>query len=157
MGALGVTISTDKTVYKIGEKPTYRISGGTPKAHVAWTSFKNGQPTGEFQADYPGDDLNDGGTLTVQGAPWTASDVGSWQKQVLIVPEGYAGDESQLATGIVEFTVSATDTAAKKPTAGTSSSQSLLDKKVNLPGVGSFPLILIGGVVLAFFAFKGKK
>src|SRR4030067_3217028 len=71
MGALGVTISMDKTIYRPGERPTYRISGGVPRGRVAWTSFRNGVNTGEFQADYPGDDSYRAGTLSVQGGHFT--------------------------------------------------------------------------------------
>src|SRR3972149_7986931 len=118
MGALGVTISMDKPIYRPGERPTYRISGGVPRGRVAWTSFRNGVNTGEFQADYPGDDLNDAGTLTIQGGAFTSADIGGWEKQILIVPEDYAGDYSTLATGQVFFTVSAAGATSTPVTPG---------------------------------------
>lgn len=164
MGALGVTISMDKTIYRPGERPTYRISGGVPRGRVAWTSFKNGVSTGEFQADYPGDDLNDAGTLTIQGGAFTASDIGDWEKQILIVPEDYAGDYSTLATGQVFFTVSAAGSSAPPPTPGATnsttapkSSTSLLDAKVTLPGLGAVPVVAVAGVGLALVLLMGKR
>jgi hypothetical protein len=158
MGALGVTVSTDKTNYKVGERPTYRISGGVPRGHVAWTSFKNGVSTGEFQADYPGEDLNDSGTLVIQGGPWAASDVGDWQKQILIVPENYAGDESTLATGQVSFTVSTAGSSTASGGSTTAAKGSgIFDSKITLPLVGSVPLVAVVGIgALAIFGLMGS-
>lgn len=165
MGALGVTISMDKTVYRPGERPTYRISGGVPRGRAAWTSFKNGVNTGEFQADYPGDDLNDAGTLTIQGGAFTASDIGDWEKQILIVPEDYAGDYSTLATGQVFFTVSAAGSSSTPTTPGattpgtttTPKSTSFFDAKVTLPGLGAVPVVAVAGVGLALVLLMGKR
>jgi len=164
MGALGVTISMDKTIYRPGEHPTYRISGGVPRGRVAWTSFRNGVNTGEFQADYPGDDLNDAGTLIIQGGAFTASDIGDWEKQILIVPEDYAGDYSTLATGQVFFTVSAAGATATPVTPGATGgtatpakSTSFLDAKVTLPGLGAVPVVAVAGVGLALVLLMGKK
>lgn len=160
MGALGVSISTDKTVYRIGESPTYRISGGLPNGRIAWTSFRNGQPTGEFQADYPGEDLSDSGTATITAGPWKASDVGDWQKQILIVPADYTGDESTLATAQVSFTVSGSgaNPASTTPGKQQSSVTSFFDSKVDLPVVGKVPLIAVAGVGIgALFLLSGRK
>lgn len=159
MGALGVTLSTDKSVYKVGEKPTYRISGGVPGGGVAWTSFRNGQPTGEFQADY-GQDLTASGTLTIEGGPWSASDVGDWQKQILIVPVDYAGDYSTLATAQVEFTVVGAGAASSqiaKPRSTSKQADGFFEKKVDIPVVGNVPLVAVLGIgVVGFFLLSGK-
>lgn len=160
MGALGVTVSTDKTTYRVGERPTYRISGGVPGGGMAWTSFKNGQSTQEFQADY-GQDLNAAGTATLEGGAWTASDIGNWQKQVLIVPPDYAGDYNSLATGQVSFTVVGAGTASTSPTAQQSQAAGgILNQQVDLPIVGKVPVIAVAGAgVLGFFLLSsgGKK
>jgi hypothetical protein len=158
MGVLGVSISTDKTVYKVGERPTYRISGGVPRGHIAWSSFKNGVSTGEFQADYPGEDLNDAGSLTIQGGPWSAGDVGDWQKQILIVPEDYAGDYGTLGTAQVEFTVGSSASASGPVKAATAVGKTggFFDSKLTLPLVGDVPVIAVAGIgILSLLLFTG--
>lgn len=157
MGALGVTLSTDKTTYRVGERPTYRISGGVPNGGIAWTSFKNGQSTQEFQADY-GQDLNAAGTVTLEGGAWTTSDIGNWQKQVLIVPPDYAGDYSTLATGQVSFSVVGASAASASPAAQQSQAAGgFLNQQVDLPIVGKVPVIAVAGVGLVLvFAISGS-
>lgn len=158
MGAIGVNLSVDKTTYKVGEIPTYRISGGVPGGQIAWTSFKNGQSTNEFQADY-GQRLSDSGAATLQaGQPWTVSDVGDWEKQVLIIPPDYAGDYNSLATAQVEFSVVSSSTASvtpAKPSIG--STGGILNQQVSLPLVGSVPVVAVAGVgLVVLFAVMGK-
>jgi hypothetical protein len=149
MGAIGVSISTDKLTYRVGESPIYRISGGVPGGSIAWTSFKNGNSTDEFQSYY-GQNLNDAGTASLQGGAWSSSDIGDWQKQILIIPPGYSGDYNSLATGQVSFTVvgAGAQTGAKPGTVASKES-GFLDSKVKLPVVGEVPVIAVAGVGIA--------
>lgn len=168
MGALSnLSISTDKTTYKVGETPTYRISGGVPLGHVAWTSFKNGQPTGEFQADYPGDDLNESGALTVRAGAWSASDIGDWVKEILIVPPDYAQnpDYGSLHIARVEFSVvpasAAVGTGQSTATTQQSSGTGILNQQVDIPIIGKVPVIAVAGIagvgLLLLMGSGGKR
>lgn len=168
MGALSnLSISTDKTAYKVGESPTYRISGGTPLGHVAWTSFKNGQPTREFQADYPGDDLNESGSLTVRAGQWGASDIGDWVKEILIVPPGYAEnpDYSALHIARVEFSVvgagAATGSGQSAASIQQSSGTGILNQQVDIPIIGKVPVLAVAGIaglgLLLVMGLGGKR
>lgn len=86
LGLLGmVELATDKGSYLVGETPTYLIRGGLPNAAIAWSSFRNGVATGEYQAFYD-QRLDAQGNATIQaGGPWTDEYVGNWQKQIIII------------------------------------------------------------------------
>lgn len=89
MGAVGAGVSTDKDIYLVGEKPLYTITGAIPGSAIAWTSFKDNVQTGEFNAQYGGQEIGANGTAEIEGGPFLPADVGRWQKQVLLVaPDG---------------------------------------------------------------------
>lgn len=95
LGAIGPSLAVDKSSYTIGEKPLYTITGAIPGSTIAWTSFKDNTQTGEFNAQYGGQEIGPNGTAQIEGGAFTASDVGRWQKQLLLItPTG----EQQLVT-----------------------------------------------------------
>lgn len=87
LGALaGLSFSMDKQNYIVGQRPIYRISGAVPGSQIAWTSYKDGVATGEYQAFY-GDYVDNEGNATITAVqPWDASHVGTWEKHAIIIP-----------------------------------------------------------------------
>lgn len=110
-GAIGVSLETNKTFYAVGDTPTYIVRAAIPGSQIAWTSFKDGVATGEFNANY-GQVVGANGTAElVAGGPWTAADVGRWEKQaVVIAPDG------STSIAQVKFVVTETAPAATPPT-----------------------------------------
>lgn len=88
-GAINASLETNKINYVVGDTPTYIIRAAIPGSRVLWTSFKNGEATGEYNADYDQVVGANGTVELVAGGPWTAAEVGTWQKQALIIdPNG---------------------------------------------------------------------
>lgn len=170
MGA--IKLSMDKTVYQVGEKPLYRLTGGVPGAAIAWTSYLNGQPTGEYQATY-GQWLDSYGAAEIPAAQaWNDTHVGSWRKDVVIIPNDYPKRPLENAT--VSFQVAPipdrmpTDysNTGSTPDAGGSDSGGLLDSITNifegdvtLPVVGEVPKAAIFGLgaVVLIVALTGSS
>jgi len=131
-------LTTDKSSYAIGDFVSYSISGAKPNADIAWTSFRNGQPTGEFQAQY-GQYTDANGNWSGQAVQaWTAADQGTWQKQVLLISPGPSYDQAE-----VNFSVGNVSSVAPHPTTG-----GFLSGSTTLPIVGSVSNVLIIGVVI---------
>lgn len=88
-GAITASLEANKSNYIVGDTPTYIVRAAIPGSRVLWTSFKNGEATGEYNADY-GHVVGANGTVElVAGGPWTPAEVGTWQKQALIIaPDG---------------------------------------------------------------------
>lgn len=83
--ALGLKLSIDNQFQRVGDTPVYTLIGAAPGVPIYWTSFKDGEPTGEYNTTYPGHVVESNGTARlVAGGPWTDSDVGVWTKQVLV-------------------------------------------------------------------------
>lgn len=150
MGAIGLSLATDKTVYKVGESPIYRITGAIPGSVIAWSSTKNNQQTGEYQASY-GDIVDANGTAEITGGAWTADDIGQWTKTAMILKD----DGSYDLSNPIAFSVIAAS-AAQPGTNQPTVSSGFLDGDIELPVVGSVPKIgaLIGAGVLAYFLTK---
>jgi hypothetical protein len=86
LGAIGdLLLATNKTVYQVGEKPIYAVTGAPPNAQIAWSSYLNGVETGEVQAYY-GHTVDAEGKGQFEGGAFRESDVGTWQKQIITVP-----------------------------------------------------------------------
>ena len=157
-----VDFSMDKSVYRVGEKPTYRITGAPAGAQIAWTSYKNGAATGEYQAFY-GQLVDEQGNASIPAAqPWDASHIGSWRKDVIIIPKDYPA--SPLQNDTVSFTVSSISqtpqsTSPVVTAPALSSGNSITDifsGTVDLPIVGEVPtMVLIGGGLLLVLAVSG--
>lgn len=82
-GQVPVSITIDSTRQRVGQAPIYRITGAPPGQGVLWTSYRNGEPTGE-KDDFYGHTIEANGTLEIKGEPWTSDQDGRWQKQILI-------------------------------------------------------------------------
>jgi hypothetical protein len=88
LGLLTLALRTDKSSYLVGEKPVYTLQNAQPGSVVKWTSFKDGQPTGEYEENYGGIIGNIGGA-ELTGGPWTEAQAGRWQKiAVVFAPDG---------------------------------------------------------------------
>lgn len=156
LGAIGLSMSTDKSVYLVGEKPTYLVTGAQPASVIAWTSFKDGKHTGEFQTVYPEQKIAANGTLEVVGAAFTEQDVGQWQKQLAIL-----APDTSTALAQASFVVRAT-APPPPPGGGTSPAGGgfgdFFDDTIELPLIGDVPLwIALAGGVGAFWFFTRKR
>ena len=169
-----VQLSMDKSFYRVGEKPLYRITGGTPGATIAWTSYKDGKPTGEYQATY-GQWLDNYGSAVIPAAQeWNENHIGAWRKDVIIIPNDYPARPLENAT--ISFQVApipdrmpvntgangSSLPAASADDDGGSLSDSITNifqGDVELPVVGSVPkaaIIGLGAVVLVVALSSGS-
>lgn len=149
LGAIALQLTTDKRNYVVGDTPTYTLQAAVPGSRVAWTSFKDGKHTGEFQADY-GQTVDINGTAElVAGGPWMEDDVGQWQKQVLVIaPDG--------ATSVAQvfFTVGP---VASTPSTPSTSSGGFLDGSFDIAGFDvPKPAAYVGGALGLWLLF-GKR
>lgn len=146
LGAL--SLSTDRSVYAVGERPTYLISGAVPGGQIAWSSMFNEQETGEFNVIYPAHPrVAADGTATIEGSAWTAEQAGRWEKEIVIInPDGTMNRAS------VFFLVSATPQTAAPP-----ASSGILDSSVNLFGYQVPTVGLIGGGLLLFIVLSKRR
>lgn len=167
LGALaGLSFSVDRSAYAVGDKPVYRITGAAPGGKIAWTSYRDGQATGEYQASY-GQYVDEAGNATLQaGQPWDASHLGQWQKHVIIIPPEWPS--GSLENAQVSFSVG--EVAANSPTPtptprpdGRPVEPSPVDDgisdffsgTINLPVVGKVPTVaVVAGGALLFFALS---
>ena len=152
LGAIGLSLSVDKRNYQVGDQITYSLTGGIPGSQIAWTSYQNGKPTGEYQANY-GQTIDANGTAQFTVGPWTDANVGSWQKEAIVI-----GPDGSISNAEVSFSVSP---KAPTPVAGSGSpaSSDFFSGSVTLPVVGtvSKPVAIGGGLLLALFLFSGKR
>jgi len=150
MGAIGLSLTTDKSAYRVGESPIYRITGAIPGSVIAWSSTKNNQQTGEYQASY-GDIVDANGTAEITGGAWTADNIGQWTKTAMILKD----DGSYDLSNPIAFSVIAAS-AAQPGTNPPISSGSFLDGDIELPVIGSVPKVgaLIGAGALVYFLTK---
>lgn len=141
LGAL--SLSTDKSVYAVGEAPTYLIGGAVPDGQIAWSSMFNEQETGEFNVIYPEHPrIGADGAATIQGGAWSESQAGRWEKEITIInPDGTFNRASTF------FLVSATPQTATPPVSsgGIGSSVNLFGYDIPIIGVvvGALGLFLV--------------
>jgi len=150
LGAL--TLAMDKQAYLVGETPTYMIQGGLPNAQIAWTSFKDGAATGEYQASY-GQTLDAEGKAVIPAAgPWTADQVGLWEKTLIVLDPERPWNPP---TAQFFFTVSSSSAAPAGSSGRDDSGSSFFDKSVSIFGqrIPVVGLIAVGGL-LVFTGFR---
>lgn len=167
----GLSFSMDKQSYLVGQKPIYRISGAVPGSQIAWTSYKDGVATGEYQAFY-GDYVDQDGNATIVAVqPWDTSHIGSWEKHAIIIPPTWPN--GTLENGRFEFTVAGVGTPDVTPiptptptptpspippleTSGGGISE-IFEGTVELPLVGEVPKVALiaGGALLVFALASG--
>ena len=153
LGVIGLSLSMDKSTYKVGESPIYRITGAIPNSTIAWSSWLNGQPTGEYQSSY-GNKVDANGTAEITGGAFTDANKGQWQKVAMIVkPDG-----SYDISNTVAFSVIAAPVAGGSPTNPVSTG-GFFDGEIDLPVIGSVPKVgaLIGAGALVYFLTKGRR
>jgi hypothetical protein len=151
LGAIGLSLTTDKHSYTVGESPVYSLIGAVPGSQIAWTSYKNGQATGEYNANY-GQTVDANGTAQLTGGAFTDADKGSWSKEVVIIaPDG------SLSNAVVSFSVGAA--VVTPPVSPVGSSGDFFSGNVTLPIVGtvSKPVAIGSVALLAYFLFSGKR
>lgn len=153
MGA--IKFEMDKSAYVPGDKPTYRITGGQPDSIIAWTSFKDGVATGEYQADY-GQRIGADGSWSAQATqPWSETDVGQWQKQAVVIAPDRTIETAQILFSVwlpsARLAQGAPD-IAPDPQAG----QSFFNQSVTILGqqIPVLGLVVLGGAAL--FAFTRR-
>lgn len=148
LGIIGLSLSTDKNSYAVGDAPIYRVEAAVPGSRIAWTSYKNGQTTGEYQADY-GQAVGANGTAELTGGAWADADIGNWTKEAIVIaPDG------KISNATISFSVHAKATTPASPT--NPAGAGLFDGTVNLPIVGNIskPVAILGAVGLFFFLSK---
>jgi len=153
MGAISMSLTTDKSVYRVGESPIYRIVGAIPGSVIAWSSTKNGQQTGEYQASY-GDVVDANGTAEITGGAWTADNIGQWRKVAMIVKDDGSFDLSnEIGFSVVAAAASGGQGVPVADSGG------FLDGDIELPLIGAVSKVgaLIGAGVLAYFLTKGRR
>lgn len=155
MGALGavmLSLTTDKRNYQVGDVPVYTLQAAIPGSRVLWSSFKNQQSTGEFQADY-GQTVDANGTAQLSGGAWTDAQTGQWEKQVLIIaPDG------SMTTAQVLFNVAPKPAAATTtPPPASAVSGGFLAGSVNILGFELPKVVAYGGGALLAYSLLGKR
>ncbi len=157
LGAIAMTLEMDKKSYLVGEQPIYTLKAAIPGSRVLWASFKDGQPTGEYQADYS-QVIDVNGTAQLTGGAWTDAQVGRWEKQALVIaPDGgqsLAQVFFNVAAKVVPPTPSATQPGATPASGGLLSGNTyILGYTIPLP-----PLVVYGGSgLLAYSLLSGGR
>lgn len=151
LGAIGLSLSMDKSTYKVGESPIYRITGAIPGATIAWSSTKNGQQTGEYQSSY-GAKVDANGTAEMTGGAFTDADKGQWTKTAMILRDDGKYDLSNVAA----FSVIASQptTGGNTPPVPSGHQGNFFDDAVDY--LKENPVIAIGAAVGAYFLFSGR-
>lgn len=165
-----LTLQMDKARYTVGEKPLYRVMGGPAGAQLAWTSYKDGKATGEYQAFYHQYTDSYGNATIAADQAWAPSDVGIWRKDVIVIPKNYPNEPLENAS--VSFTVAPIPTevpinyansSSGSNSSGSNPSNSITNffqGDIELPVVGSVPkvaLLAVGGIVLAVALTSGGE
>ncbi len=133
LGVIGLALSTDKSSYLVGEKPLYTVTAAIPGSAVTWSSYKDEVATAEHNVDY-GHVISPNGTAELEGGAWTESDVGRWQKEVIVTaPDG------TMSRAEAFFVVRSSAPVAPGTTPAPSTG--ILDQQIDLPLVGRVPLV----------------
>jgi len=131
LGAIGLTLRTDKANYKVGDVPTFILQNGIPGDQIVWTSLKNGIRTGEYNSGYGSVIGANGAAELPASGPWTDADVGQWQKIATIInPDGSVADYAS-----VSFSVSPATAPAPSPVGTTSGD--FFSGNMTLPIIGT--------------------
>lgn len=175
--SIPISLTIDNPVQQVGREGHFRISNAPPNAKIYWTSFQNGQYTGEENAYY-GDNTQSNGSADL---PWTPAPqhAGDWIKIVLI-----QDSEGKNYYGQTQFRVVPSD--VQQPTAGSSflptytgyaqdsggsvfgtsipsqgaptgAGSSFLSGSISIAGIQIPKVVAYGGGALLLFQFFGKK
>lgn len=180
MGAaasIPLSLTIDNPIQQVGREGHFRITNAPPNSKIYWTSFQNGQYTGEENAYY-GDNTQSNGSADL---PWTPAPdhTGDWIK-IALVQDG-AGKNYY---GQVQFRVIPSD--VQQPTAGSSflptytgyaadaggavfgtplpspgapaaGGSNFLSGNINIAGIQLPKVVVYGGGAFLLFTFFGKK
>ncbi len=142
--AVALQLRINSPVQRVGETPTYILTGAPPGQTIAWTSYHNGEFTGELNSTY-GQVVEPNGTAQlVAGGPWREEDLGTWQK-IATFPDG--------TSAIVNFQVAPASAAPSPspspvPAADSSWLDELLDSLRNFEVTPAVALIGLGALYL---------
>ena len=149
LAAIAPSLSVDRDIYVVGQKPLYTITGAIPGSAIAWTSFKDNVQTGEFNAQYGGQEISANGTAEIEGAAFTAADVGRWQKQLLLIaPDG----GQHLVQAFFVVRESMPQATAPQPASSGGGIGDFFNQSVSIGGVEIPYFLIAGGVALWFFS-----
>jgi len=150
--ALNLKLSIDNPLQKVGDTPTYTLIGAPPGAAIYWSSYKDGEPTGEFNSSY-GQTVEANGTARIAaGGPWTDANTGVWIKEVLVQDA-----EGNNHTAMVQFRVVPASAQASPTTSTPTSAGSFWENP--LFSIGDFdvtPGVALLGFGLLYLATKKR-
>lgn len=113
-GLMGALLNVKKTVYGVGEYPTYVITSAQPDAEILWSTYINGKEQ-EYEVVY-GDYVEADGAMEIRWPdPFYKFHIGTWKREAIFLnPDGTKDRAS------VTFTVQATpvgppDTSTSPP------------------------------------------
>jgi hypothetical protein len=144
---LSLTINTPYQA--VGQKAVYTLIGAPPGSPVYWSSYKDGQETGELNDSY-GQTVGSNGTAKLEAADaWKDTQTGVWTKVALVqTPDG------KNHTAMVQFRVSPAVAAGTTPTATPATTGNFFsDPLFNLGGFQVTGGMLVIGGVVAYFVF----
>lgn len=148
--AIALKLSINSPLQRVGETPTYLLTGAPPGQTIAWTSYKNGEFTGELNSTY-GQAVEANGTARlVAGGPWTDADIGTWQK-IATFADG--------SSAIVNFQVvpaSAAPSPSPSPMPGATDSNWLTDPLFSIGTFDVTPAIALIGFGAAWLLTKKR-
>lgn len=152
LGAIDLLVN--KSVFSVGEAPMYSVTGAVPNADIAWSSTRDGLPTGENQSTY-GQKTDALGVWGGAGSPFSPTQVGTWTKTASI---GGANDTASfqvlpLATTGAGANVVLVPSGNQKPAA----QAGWLDGDIEILGV-KIPkaAAYAGGALIAWMVLKKK-
>jgi len=124
--SIPIQLTVDQSIMTVGKTARFRIIGAPANQQIYWSSYKNGQATGELNAGY-GDRTAANGTADLPFTP-RAEDVGSWVKEVLVQDAGGNNYTALVQFGVQSAAAAATAGVAAPPP---SSGGGFLDKLTN--------------------------
>lgn len=147
--AVALQLRINNPLQRVGETPTYTLTGAPPGQTIAWTSYQNGEFTGELNSSY-GQIVEPNGTARLAaGGPWREQDIGTWQK-IATFSDG--------TSAIVNFQVapaSAAPSPTPSPLPGAAASNWFTEPLFSLGDFEVTPAIAgVGLVALYFFTKK---
>lgn len=152
LGVIGLDLETDKTTYLVGEKPLYTITGAIPGSRVAWSSWKDEEPTSEYLTEY-GQVIGANGTLEIEGGAWAEADIGRWQKEILVI----APDTTESHRAQVFFVVRSATPATGGDTPLPPATDGIFSQRINLFGYDLPLLGVIAAGGLGFYFLSKKR
>lgn len=144
--AIPLQLTIDSPYQQVGVKGKFRIIGAPPGAVVNWSSFKDGQATGELNAAY-GQQVESNGTAELEWTP-LPEHVGEWTKQILVQDASGAN-----YTAMVNFRVIPATATTEQPQA--TGAASFLQSGFNV-GSTFIPYWMPLAAAGAFFVFKRR-